>query len=271
MSEIKMNDKWRYSPAYENRREGVVEVAKLMANAAITAPKAGGMGGVECQIIYGEDDQNRIANKMEELAHWKKDQLWMKRFLTEAVMVREADAVLLIGNYHAFEPQGEGCGLCGGTERCGFILKRRKTKYHALVDIKEEDPAEREKKLLNGPLCGFLISDTGFATGSALLIAYRNFIDAQPLFSVGVAGVKMGYCSESPFIVGIVLAAKQKNPFADVVPDSHVLNEERMIQKTMSDLRGARHALWYDYRDWYPKGKEKKKARTKDEASNKEV
>ena len=42
MPGIKINDKWRYSPACEKRREVVVEVAKLIAKAAIAVPKAGG-------------------------------------------------------------------------------------------------------------------------------------------------------------------------------------------------------------------------------------
>lgn len=255
MPSVKLNDKWRYSPSSENRREGVVQVARLMANAAITAPKAGGVGGVECEIVYGEEEQNRVANAMEALAHRKRDQLWLKRFLAEAVMVRDADALLFVGNYHAYEPLGEGCGLCGGPERCGFVLKRRKVKYRSVVDIKEEAPSEQGKKLINGPLCTWAVGDTGFAVGSALLIAYRNFVDAVPLFSLGVTGVKLGLCSESPFIVGILVAAKQKNPFVDLVPDYHVLNEMNVLQKGMADFRAARFSIWYDYRNWYPKEK----------------
>jgi len=258
MEGIIMSDEWRHSPEYENRREAVVDVAKLMASAAITAPKAAGVGGVECQIIYGKKDQEELAKKLEQLAHRKKDQvLWMKRFLTEAVMVRDSDAVLFIGNTRAAQPLGEGCGLCGGQKRCGFLLEHRKVKYKAIIDLKEEDPVEVDKKLINGPLCGFLVGDVGFAIGSAMLIAYRNFIDAVPLFSAGVAGVKLGVCSGAPFTVGILLAARQKNPFVEVVPDYHVLNETSVGQKAMADFRAARCAVWYDYRDWYPKkGKE---------------
>ena len=51
MPEIFMTDWPQYSPDDINRREGTLEAVKLMANAAQTAPNAGGVSQVEAHIV----------------------------------------------------------------------------------------------------------------------------------------------------------------------------------------------------------------------------
>ena len=62
-------DWYPWSPRDVERRENVVLAAKLMMNAALTAPVTGGMPQIEGELIYGEDEQEALARQMEELAH----------------------------------------------------------------------------------------------------------------------------------------------------------------------------------------------------------
>ncbi|OPY79371.1 MAG: hypothetical protein A4E65_01871 [Syntrophorhabdus sp. PtaU1.Bin153] len=70
--------------------------ARLMINAALTAPSIGGIPMTEGEIIYGEEEQEDIARKMEELAH--EMEFWRHIFLYKAVMAREVDVIILLGH-----------------------------------------------------------------------------------------------------------------------------------------------------------------------------
>ncbi|MDQ0287323.1 putative ferredoxin-like protein [Desulfofundulus luciae] len=251
MPRIYLKEFPEYSPQDLARKDVVVEAAKLMAAAAITSPRGGGIDQVEVEIVYGEEEQEVLARKVEELGRMRKAKIWRNRLFSEAVMVREADAVLLIGNYRAAEyPLDSGCGLCTGKPSCYDLYAKRVTKAGALIDLVDEEPDPN--KLVNGPLCGFKVLDHGHAVGSALLMARRLFIDAMPLFSVSVAAQKLGYCPKSQFVVGILLAARNKNPFVDILPDYHVLNLERVYSTLRKQYILARMVYWYDQRSWYP-------------------
>ncbi len=73
-------------------KEGVIEVAKLMALSAATAPKARGINNVEVKILNEERELEALAAKMEELS---KD---LGEFFTrDAQNVRSSSAVILVG------------------------------------------------------------------------------------------------------------------------------------------------------------------------------
>jgi uncharacterized ferredoxin-like protein len=91
--------------------------AKLMMNGALTAPNVGGLPMTEGEIVYGEEEQEAIARKMEELAYER--ETWKHIFLYEAVMARQADTILLLGNTRAYSSPWDGeCGLCAGKPDC---------------------------------------------------------------------------------------------------------------------------------------------------------
>jgi uncharacterized ferredoxin-like protein len=69
MPRITIRDWPPYSPTDQNRRENTIVATKLMMNAALTAPSIGGIAMTEGEIVYGEEEQEQIARKMEELAH----------------------------------------------------------------------------------------------------------------------------------------------------------------------------------------------------------
>lgn len=245
MPKVYLKDEWPpNTPADAARKENVLIAAKLMANAVMTTPVMGGQDQMEAVLIWGEEEQEKIARKMEELAKVNKSRRWQEMFKSEAVMVRESDAILVIGNYRAADtPMDVGCGLCGGKPNCDFLYDRRKT-VAGIIDHTELET----DMLFNGPLCMCRVSDLGEAVGSALEIAYNLLVDARPFMSVGLAALKLGYLKRSQIAVGILVAARQKNPFVDILPYYHMFSFDRMHDNLRKIYMVLRQVYWYDYR-----------------------
>lgn len=263
MARIIINDWPQYSPDDLKRRKNVILAAKLMVNAAMTAPNAGGIPQIEAEIVYGQKVQEKIARKMEELASEVKDNVTLERqFKYEAVMVRESDAIIFLGNYRAHEtPMDAYCGACGGKEDCSFVYERRNSSYGLI------DPARRKTdSFIDGPLCVVRIQDLGYGVGSALYLANRLFVDARPFFTVGIAGQKLGYCNNSLFVVGILVSALAKNPYVDIHTDYHLINQTKLVDSIRKIYTIARQSGG-DYRINDPgaeREKEKRKSKKED-------
>jgi len=73
-------------------REGILQVARLMAVAAKTAPKARGVDNIIVKVIHGREELERLASKMDELASE-----FGSFFSRDAGNVRNSDAIVLIG------------------------------------------------------------------------------------------------------------------------------------------------------------------------------
>lgn len=241
-----------YSPQDLRRREGTLLAARLMINAALTAPFAGGVSHIEAELVYGQDEQEQIARKMEELAHTNK--AWEEMFKFEAVMARESDAVIFLGSRMAGDNALDaGCGMCGGRPDCSYFYEGKKAKY-GMVDATDRS----SDKLIRGPLCSARVHDLGYAVGSALWLAARLLVDARPFTSLGLAGLKLGYCRNSGIVVGIPVATLAKNPFVDINPDYHLINMTRVLENTRKQYITPRTVTTFDYRKWIPKRKEEK-------------
>ena len=141
-----------------------------------------------------------------------------------------------------------GCGLCGGKPNCDFLYDRRKT-VAGIIDHTELET----DMLFNGPLCMCRVSDLGEAVGSALEIAYNLLVDARPFMSVGLAALKLGYLKRSQIAVGILVAARQKNPFVDILPYYHMFSFDRMHDNLRKIYMVLRQVYWYDYRVGFKK------------------
>lgn len=214
-----------YSPSDQAKKESVLLVAKLMANAALTAPVTGGVHGVEAEIAYGQKELEKIAREMERLAHEDVPKKLKKPFLYEAAMVRESDAIVFLGDFRArTSPMDAGCGLCGGEPDCSFFYERV-PHFNGVVDHTDR----RRKSTINGPLCMIRAHDLGYAIGSALWIASNHFVDAKPAYSVGLAGRNLDLCGKSEIVVGILTAVAAKNPFADIPPEYHLTNMTNLV------------------------------------------
>lgn len=241
----------RYNRAQKNH---TLEVARLAANAALTAPKSGGVDQIECEIITG-DDLFPLADAMEREAHDLKG-TQQRRFRYEAVMVRESDVCLVIGNYRAAgTPMDVGCGMCGGKGDCTFIYDRRPTKW-GQIDLAAITPEEKASVPFHGPMCLLRDLDLGIAVGSALLISQRLLVDAAAFYSVSVAANRLGILPHCWLKVGILMSSRQKNPYVDIMPDYHLHNLSTMMDNLRKEYVTLRGVYWYDYKTWYPKSGE---------------
>jgi uncharacterized ferredoxin-like protein len=219
-------DEWPpYSPEDQAKKENVLIVAKLMVNAALTAPFTGGVPGHEAEIAHGQKELEAIAREMERLAHEDVPERLKKPFLYEAAMVRETDVIVFLGNKRAHEtPMDVGCGLCGGEPDCSFFYERT-SHFRGIVDITDR----RKETNIRGPLCVLRAHDLGFAMGSALWLAADNFVDAKPCYSTGLAGHNLGICDNSEVVAAILLAVAAKNPYADIPPNYHLTNMTKQV------------------------------------------
>ncbi|HUT83510.1 MAG TPA: hypothetical protein VMX95_02580, partial [Thermodesulfobacteriota bacterium] len=102
--------------------EGIREVAKFMAIAARTAPKAVGRDFLQIRIIEG-DEVRKLADAMVKFG----DEGGRKGFDRDAKGVRNSDAVVLIGLKDA-EPVGLNCGACG-VNSCSELKPEEKKEF----------------------------------------------------------------------------------------------------------------------------------------------
>ena len=247
MPRITIRDWPPYSPTDQNRRENTIVAAKLMMNAALTAPSIGGIAMTEGEIVYGEEEQEEIARKMEELAHER--EAWQHTFLYEAVMARQADTILL-GNTRAYASPWKGeCGLCAGRADCSFVYENR-TQKAGIIDVTDR----RSDTLVQGPLCTAFAHQLGYNVGSALMVAVHLYIDARPFMSIGLGAQKVGYCRNSAIVVGIAINARAKCEPSDPAVDYHLVNLDRAIDAIRGNVNqlAIRPATGKEYRPGDP-------------------
>ncbi len=167
------------------RLEEVLSVAKKMAIAARTAPKAKGVDNLEIAILTGPELVS-LANHMTNMV--KKGS--PKFFLRDAGNVLASQALFVIGT----KIKSFGIPTCGwcGLENCAEKVKSPDTP------------------------CVFNTTDLGIAVGSAASIAMDNRVDNRIMYSVGKAVVDMGILGpDIKLAYGIPLSVSGKSPFFD--------------------------------------------------------
>ncbi len=177
----------------EAEREAVLEVAKLMAVSARTAPKTRGLDSVKTLILYG-DELETLAKAMEKRHQDDPDRLSF--FKRNADDVRKSMAVLLIGV--TGEPkrveQPLNCGACG--KSCLVIL----------------EAAKKDAGDARGPMCHFQSMDLGIALGSAVKAASDYNVDNRMMYSIGAAARRLKLL-DADLIIGIPLSVTGKNVY----------------------------------------------------------
>jgi len=174
-------------------REAVLEVAKLMALAARTAPKTAGVDDVVSLIVYGSD-KNAIAEKMGEIAAGQKK---LEGFRRDAKNVMDSEAVILMG-LRQNRSVGLNCGACG-FKKCADFDKTKK----------------KLGKDFEGPRCFFKCLDLGIALGSAVKIAGILNVDNRIMYRIGAAAMKLKLLKDVAIIIGIPISASGKNIYFD--------------------------------------------------------
>ncbi len=170
----------------EIKTEIVSNVAKQMAAAARTAPKARGIDNLVIAIA-DKSEIKKISDTMKEIAS---RQEFFSFFQRDAGNILDAVYLFLIGT-RIKSINVQPCTWCG----------------FANCEAKEKQP--------DVP-CIFNLNDLGIAIGSAVSIAANHRIDNRVMYSVGKAVVDMKLLGDDVKIAfGIPLSVSQKSPFFD--------------------------------------------------------
>jgi uncharacterized ferredoxin-like protein len=181
------------------RADTVRQVAKLMAAAAITAPKSGGQLFLAGKHLFIEtvivDERETLA----ELATWMRARGKERR---EAIWFRDADAAeaidaaLFVGLRNWYPPNYD-CGACGYATCAEFM--------HATKELRRES----DELEFIGPQCNLRDIDLGIAVGSAAKNAAIHSIDARCQTRIAVAARKLGVI-EADIAVALSLSLTHK-------------------------------------------------------------
>jgi len=165
--------------------DSILQVAKLMVAAAVTAPKGRGISNLTTAIFTGNDIGPLIA-KMEQMAA----EFDLPSFHRDAQNLKQCDVVVLMGT--SIAPMNlKKCGMCG------FANCTEKSKYPQIP-------------------CSFNTGDLGIAMGSAVSVAMNHKIDNRIMYSVGQAAIALEIFPKEVLVVyAIPLKASNKNIFFD--------------------------------------------------------
>ncbi|HEC95735.1 MAG TPA: hypothetical protein ENI50_01790 [Euryarchaeota archaeon] len=170
-------------------KEGVEIVAKLMAVAGRTAPKAHGKDFIVIKIL-DENEKERLVEGMRETS----EKIGFKFLLRDANNVVDSDKVILVG-VKGKETANLDC------KACGFTCEENK---NTLV----------EGYGFKGPLCAIRLVDLGITIGSMVKVANDLCVDNRVMFSIGVGAINAGLI-DTEIAFGIPLSAKGKNIYFD--------------------------------------------------------
>ncbi|MBQ6370906.1 MAG: ferredoxin [Firmicutes bacterium] len=167
--------------------EAAVQTARLMAAAAISAPKASGNDTVQSFVLTGEE-KDQLAQHMRDIA----EETGAEFFARDAGNVDRSEAVVLIGVRNV--PFGlDHCGYCG-FRNCAEMTKA-------------------------GANCALTITDLGIAVGSAVSIAADHRMDNRVMFSAGQSALRMGFFDPSVRVsYGIPISVTSKSIYFDRDP-----------------------------------------------------
>jgi len=167
----------------ELRAETVLQAAKLMAAAAITAPKSGGqlfLAGkpvfMETVIVHDAGARGRLAEWMRARGVERREKIWFR----DAEVAEAVDAILFVGLAPNWYPPNYDCGACGYATCAEFL--------HATKKLREDS---HELEFL-GPVCNLRDIDLGIAVGSAAKTAAIHSIDCRCQTRSVVAARKLG-------------------------------------------------------------------------------
>jgi uncharacterized ferredoxin-like protein len=166
----------------ELRVDTVRQVAKLMAAAAITAPKSGGQlflqgkhNFMETVVVHDAATRHRLAEWLRARGAERRETIWFR----DADVAEAVDAILFVGLRPDWYPPNYDCGACGYATCAEFL--------HVTKALRD-DSAELE---FAGPVCNLRDVDLGIAVGSAAKTAAIHSIDCRCQTRVAVAARKL--------------------------------------------------------------------------------
>ncbi len=171
-------------------QEAINTVAKMMALAARTAPKAIGKDYLEIKIIEGD----QVAKLADEMIRYGKES-GRPNYDRDGANVKDSQAVLLLGLKNPIH-LGLNCGACG---------------FATCSEMSKNLTAGPE---FSGPLCVWRIVDFGIALGSAVKTASLFNVDNRIMYRIGVLALKAKMI-EGEIAIGVPLSATGKSIFFD--------------------------------------------------------
>ncbi len=184
----------------EIRADTVRQAARLMAGAAITAPKSGGQlflqGGklfMETVIVEDGETLSRLARWMRARGKERRETIWFR----DAEVAEALDAVLFVG-LSGWYPPNYDCGACGYATCAEFLNATNRLRQ-------ESDELE-----FIGPQCNLRDIDLGIAVGSAARTAALLSVDCRCQTRIAVAARKLGII-KADVAVALSLSLTHKN------------------------------------------------------------
>lgn len=163
------------------RADTVRQVAKLMAAAAITAPKSGGqlfLAGkhlfIETVIVDDGETLTQLAAWMRARGKERREAIWFR----DADAAEAIDAILFVGLRNWYPPNYD-CGACGYATCAEFMRATKQLR------------ADSDELEFAGPQCNLRDIDLGIAVGSAAKTAAIHSIDARCQTRIAVAARKL--------------------------------------------------------------------------------
>jgi uncharacterized ferredoxin-like protein len=216
------------------RVDTVRQVAKLMAAAAITAPKSGGqlfLAGkqnfMETVIVEDPGERRRIAQWLRARGAERREQIWFR----DAEVAEAVDAILFVGLLPDWYPPNYDCGACGYATCAEFL--------HFAKALRD-DSDELE---FHGPVCNLRDIDLGIAVGSAAKTAAINSVDCRCQTRAATAARKLGIIT-AQHAVALSLSITHKAIGFDrrmPEPDFDALDYPSTGTLPVAAERGARH------------------------------
>lgn len=188
-------------------RDAVLQVAKLAAASAMTAPKSGGQlflkGGkpfLETVIVEDRPTLAKLAEWLRARGRKLREPIWYR----DADSAEKADVVLFIGLAKWYPPLYD-CGACGyGT--CGEFMAE-------VPKYRKDDPKSADWEFA-GPVCQLRCVDLGIAVGSAAKVASMHGIDTRCQTRIAAAARHCGVI-EGDLAVALSMSVSHKNVFFD--------------------------------------------------------
>jgi uncharacterized ferredoxin-like protein len=181
------------------RVDTAVQVARLMAAAAVTAPKSGGMlflagrpDFMETVIVVDPDGRHQLAEWLRARGKERRESIWFR----DADVAEAVDAILFVG-IRGWYPPNYDCGACGYATCAEFL-------HHTQALRERSDELE-----FVGPTCNLRDIDLGIAVGSAAKTAAIHSIDCRCQTRVAVAARKLGVI-EADLAVALALSVTHK-------------------------------------------------------------
>lgn len=198
--------------------DGIRQVAKLCAVAAITSPKSGGQlflkGSklfMETVILEDRATLHRLAEWMRARGNRLKAPLWIR----DADTTEKLDLVLFIGLSKWYPPVYD-CGACGYATCAEFL--------RAAPDYRKAESSDDWE--FAGPICQLRAVDLGIAVGSAAKVASLNNVDTRCQTRLAAAA-RHNKIIEADLAVALSMSVTHKNIFFDKPPTTINFDEQQ--------------------------------------------